>query len=84
MTSEPGRDVVLTLSCPDRRGIVHAVTGALLEQDLSITDSQQLADRHDLRRLMVLSCVLAAAVVGGMLAVLGLGLGLLAPSAPSR
>ena len=44
MTSEPGRDVVLTLSCPDRRGIVHAVTGALLEQDLSITDSQQFAD----------------------------------------
>jgi MFS family permease len=37
-----------------------------------------LADRHDLRRLMVLSCVLAAAVVGGMLAVLGLGLGLVA------
>ncbi|SOC56825.1 formyltetrahydrofolate deformylase [Ornithinimicrobium cerasi] len=44
MTSEPGRTFVLTLSCPDRRGIVHAVTGALLEQELSITDSQQFAD----------------------------------------
>src|SRR5690606_9749400 len=37
-----------------------------------------LADRHDLRRLMVLSGLAAAAVVGGMLAVLGLELGLFA------
>ncbi|WP_153395036.1 formyltetrahydrofolate deformylase [Ornithinicoccus halotolerans] len=41
---EPGREFVLTVSCPDRRGIVHAVTGALLEQQLTIADSQQFAD----------------------------------------
>lgn len=33
--------IVLTLSCPDRPGIVHAVTGALLEADANITESQQ-------------------------------------------
>jgi formyltetrahydrofolate deformylase len=32
---------VLTLSCADRRGIVHAVSGALLEAGCNITDSQQ-------------------------------------------
>ena len=44
MTAEPGRDVVLTLSSPDRPGIVHAVSGVALEQGLTITDSQQFAD----------------------------------------
>ncbi len=32
---------VLTLSCADRPGIVHAVSGALLQADCNITDSQQ-------------------------------------------
>jgi formyltetrahydrofolate deformylase len=32
---------VLTLSCPDRPGIVHAVAGALLLAGCNITDSQQ-------------------------------------------
>jgi formyltetrahydrofolate deformylase len=41
---EPGRELVLTLSCPDRRGIVHAVTGVALELLLTIADSQQFAD----------------------------------------
>ncbi|MCG2799199.1 MAG: formyltetrahydrofolate deformylase [Cellulomonas sp.] len=35
---------VLTLSCPDRPGIVHAVTGALAEQGGNITESQQFGD----------------------------------------
>lgn len=35
---------MLTVSCPDRRGIVHAVAGAMLEQQLTILDSQQFAD----------------------------------------
>ncbi|MDO5740510.1 MAG: formyltetrahydrofolate deformylase [Ornithinimicrobium sp.] len=43
MTPEPGRAFVLTLSCPDRRGIVHAVSGAVLQVGLTITDSQQFA-----------------------------------------
>ncbi len=32
---------VITLSCPDRPGIVHAVAGALLVAGCNITDSQQ-------------------------------------------
>ena len=35
---------VLTLSCPDRPGIVHAVTGALAGQGGNITESQQFGD----------------------------------------
>ncbi|GAA1147869.1 formyltetrahydrofolate deformylase [Ornithinicoccus hortensis] len=39
-----GREFVLTVSCPDRRGVVHAVSGAMLEQQLTIADSQQFGD----------------------------------------
>lgn len=39
-----GRELVVTLSCPDRVGIVHTVTGALLALDLTIVDSQQFGD----------------------------------------
>ena len=35
---------VLTLSCPDRPGIVHAVTGALLRHQGNVTESQQFGD----------------------------------------
>ena len=35
---------VLTLSCPDRRGIVHAVAGFLVDHDATIADSQQFGD----------------------------------------
>lgn len=41
---EPGREFVLTVSCADRRGIVHAVSGVMLEQSMTILDSQQFAD----------------------------------------
>jgi formyltetrahydrofolate deformylase len=37
-------DHLLTLSCADRPGIVHAVSGVLLEQDCNIVDSQQFGD----------------------------------------
>ncbi len=40
----PSREYVLTLSCPDRPGIVHAVTGALLRQGANVTESQQFGD----------------------------------------
>jgi formyltetrahydrofolate deformylase len=43
-TPEAGREFVLTVSCPDRRGIVHAVSGVMLEQYLTIADSQQFGD----------------------------------------
>jgi formyltetrahydrofolate deformylase len=41
---EPGREFVLTVSCPDRRGIVHAVSGVMLDLSMTIVDSQQFAD----------------------------------------
>ncbi len=36
---------ILTLSCPDRTGIVHAVTGFLLEQGGNIEEAAQFNDR---------------------------------------
>ena len=42
--AEPGREFVLTVSCADRRGIVHAVSGVMLELSMTILDSQQFAD----------------------------------------
>jgi formyltetrahydrofolate deformylase len=39
--------VVLTLSCPDQRGIVHAVSGLLLELDYNIVESQEFHARRD-------------------------------------
>lgn len=40
-----GKDYYLTLSCPDKPGIVHAVTGMLAAQKLNILDLQQFSDR---------------------------------------
>jgi formyltetrahydrofolate deformylase len=37
-------EFVLTLSCPDRVGIVHAVSGFVAEHDGNIVDSQQFGD----------------------------------------
>jgi len=37
-------DHILTLSCPDRPGIVHAVTGLLAQHSLNILESQQFSD----------------------------------------
>ncbi|KAL3417707.1 formyltetrahydrofolate deformylase [Phlyctema vagabunda] len=39
-----GNEFILTLSCPDRAGIVHAVTGFLAQHNLNIVDSQQFGD----------------------------------------
>jgi formyltetrahydrofolate deformylase len=43
---------ILTLSCPDRVGIVHAVTGFLAENGCNIGDSQQFGDRDTGRFFM--------------------------------
>jgi formyltetrahydrofolate deformylase len=40
----PVGDYVLTLSCPDRAGIVHAVTGFLMRHGGDIRESQQFGD----------------------------------------
>ena len=42
--AETAPHYVLTLSCPDRPGIVHAVTGALLRHQANVTESQQFGD----------------------------------------
>jgi formyltetrahydrofolate deformylase len=39
-----GNEYILTISCPDRPGIVHAVTGFLAQHNLNIVDSQQFGD----------------------------------------
>ncbi|KAJ1333033.1 formyltetrahydrofolate deformylase [Microdochium nivale] len=39
-----GVDYILTLSCPDKPGIVHAVTGLLAKHSLNILDLQQFSD----------------------------------------
>ena len=38
------REFVLTLACRDTKGIVHAISGALLEAGCNILDSQQFGD----------------------------------------
>lgn len=44
MASKLGDDHYLTLSCPDKAGIVHAVSGLLAAQNLTILDLQQFSD----------------------------------------
>lgn len=39
-------DYVLTLSCPDRIGIVHGVSGLLLQHQCNIIDAQQFGDEQ--------------------------------------
>jgi formyltetrahydrofolate deformylase len=46
------RDFVLTLACPDRVGIVRAVSGFLADRDCNIVDSQQFSDRDTTRFFM--------------------------------
>lgn len=43
-TATAGTSWVLSLSCPDRPGIVHAVAGLLAEHSGNITESQQFGD----------------------------------------
>ncbi|QIX25203.1 formyltetrahydrofolate deformylase [Nocardioides sp. JQ2195] len=43
--TDPAGDFVLTLACPDRSGIVHAVTGFLVRHRANIIESQQFGDR---------------------------------------
>ena len=44
MTEDSRADYILTLTCPDQRGIVHAVASFLLVTGCSIVDSQQYGD----------------------------------------
>jgi formyltetrahydrofolate deformylase len=47
-----GGDFVLTIICPDRPGIVHAVTGFLVQRSGNIIESQQYDDRDTGRFFM--------------------------------
>ena len=42
-------DYILTLSCPDRTGIVYRVTGLLYELGCNILDAQQFGDEETQR-----------------------------------
>ncbi len=48
----PTGDFVLALDCPDRPGIVHAVTGFLVERGGNINESQQFGDPSNGRFFM--------------------------------
>jgi formyltetrahydrofolate deformylase len=52
MTPDRGQHCVLTLSCPDVPGIVHAVSGFLVEHGCTIVQSQQFGDRDSGRFFM--------------------------------
>jgi formyltetrahydrofolate deformylase len=45
-------EFILTLSWPDRAGIVHAVTGFLTQHNLNIVDSQQFGDPTSKKNFM--------------------------------
>jgi formyltetrahydrofolate deformylase len=55
-------DFVLVLSCPDRPGIVHAVSGFLVRHGGNIVESQQFGDRLSGRFFMRIDFTVAAAV----------------------
>ncbi|WP_030263655.1 formyltetrahydrofolate deformylase [Streptomyces violens] len=42
---QPDREFILTVSCPDRSGLVHAVTGFVVQHSGNIQESQQFDDR---------------------------------------
>jgi formyltetrahydrofolate deformylase len=48
----PGHEFVVTIICPDRPGIVHAVTGFLVHHGGNILESQQYDDRETGRFFM--------------------------------
>ncbi len=49
-------DFVLSISCPDRRGIVAEVTRFLFERNCNILDSQQFGDAGNGRFFMRVHC----------------------------
>jgi formyltetrahydrofolate deformylase len=62
-----GAEFVLTLSCPDRPGIVHAVSGFLVERGANIVESQQFGDRLTDRFFMRIAFVTEAAADADLL-----------------
>ena len=60
-------EFVLTLSCPDRPGIVHAVSGYLVDQGANIVESQQFGDRLTSRFFMRIAFTTATPTEAGPL-----------------
>ena len=60
-------DFVLVLSCPDRPGIVHAVSGFLVRHGGNIVESQQFGDRLSGRFFMRIDFTVTASVDAGSL-----------------
>jgi formyltetrahydrofolate deformylase len=58
----PAGDFVLVLSCPDRPGIVHAVSGFLVRHGGNILESQQFGDRLSGRFFMRIDFTVSVAV----------------------
>ena len=52
MDEAAGREYVLTLSCPDRPGIVYAVSSFLVQHSANILASQQYGESQDGRFFM--------------------------------
>jgi formyltetrahydrofolate deformylase len=52
MDADPGREYVLTLSCPDKPGIVYAVSSFLVQHSANILASQQYGESPDGRFFM--------------------------------
>ena len=44
-TPAPGAEYVLTVSCAERPGLIHAVSGFLVDHDANVTESKQYDDR---------------------------------------
>lgn len=51
-TTTNGEDYVLTLSCPDKPGIVHSVTGIFAKEGINVMDLQQFSDPVSLKFFM--------------------------------
>jgi formyltetrahydrofolate deformylase len=60
-------EFVLTLSCADRPGIVHAVSGYLVDQGANIVESQQFGDRLTSRFFMRIAFTTATPTDAGPL-----------------
>ena len=60
--NEPVGDFVLTLACPDRPGIVHAVTSFLMAHGGNIMESQQFGDQQAGRFFMRIDFEVSAPV----------------------
>lgn len=63
-SSEHGGTYVLSLSCPDRPGIVHAVSKFLVEHGCTIVESQQFGDQETGLFFMRIGFVPVAATMG--------------------